>query len=241
LETPNPTPEELPAAAESAQSVLAARNISDCWNKIGVSGNGSCPELAKHIHCRNCPVYAAAGAELLNRQLPANYRQEWTEHFSREKSRIAPGKLSAVIFRIGSEWLALPTRAFQEVAEYRAIHTLPHRHDGLILGLINFRGELLVCVSLSRLLGIERETIREKPCKVYDRLVIAEWQGSLLTFPVNEVYGVHRYNPEELQESPATVALASTTFTRGTFTWDNKRVGCLDEDSLFSTLNRSLA
>jgi len=32
--------------------------------------------------------------------------------------------------------------------------------------------------------------------------VIAEWQGCLLTFPVHEVHGIHRYNPEELLDSP---------------------------------------
>ncbi len=237
METSRTIVELIPAAAPAP----AAGHVADCWNKIGVSGDSSCPELVKHAHCRNCPVYSAAGAELLNRRLPADYRKEWTTHFAREKIRAAPGRLSVVIFRIGTEWFALPTAAFLEVAEYRAIHSLPHRHDGLLLGLINFRGELLVCVSLSRLLGVERLSIREKPCKVYDRLVIAEWQGSLITFPVHEVSGVHRYEPEELQESPATVALSSTTFTRSTIIWNNKRVGCLDAESLFATINRSLA
>ena len=241
METPNPTPEQLPEAVRAELPAPVAKNISDCWNRIGVHGDSSCPELARHVHCRNCPVYSAAGAELLNRELPADYRRNWTEHFSLAKKRAVPGKLSAVIFRIGSEWLALPTSAFQEVAEYRTIHSLPHRHDGLVLGLINFRGELLVCVSLSRLLGIERESIREKPCKVYERLVIAEWQGCLLTFPVHEVHGIHRYNPEELKEAPATVTMANASFTRGLLTWGDKRVGCLDEELLFSTLNRSLS
>ena len=231
METSPPTSEQL----------LAARNLPDCWNRIGVSGDSSCGELSKYVHCRNCPVYSAAGTLLLNRELPATYRQDWAEHFSREKSRIIPGKLSAVIFRIGSEWLALPTRVFHEVAEYRTIHSLPHRQDGLVLGLINFRGELLVCVSLSRLLGVERESVGAKPCKVYDRLVIVEWQGNLLTFPVHEVRGIHRFNPEELQESPATVALASTTYSRGILNWGDKKVGFLDEQSLFSTLSRNLS
>jgi len=176
----------------------------------------------------------------LTRELPANYRQELTRHFSRAAARTAPGRLSAVIFRIGSEWLALTTSAFHEVAEYRTIHTLPHRHNGLVLGLVNFRGELLICVSLSRLLGLERETVRDKPCKVYERLVIATWQGSLLTFPVHEVSGVHRFEPEEIRDSPATVALACTTFTRGILEWEGRRVGYLDAESLFATLNRSL-
>jgi Magnesium chelatase, subunit ChlI len=41
------------------------RERNDCWNQIGVFGDGTCPELAKVIHCRNCPVYAAGGRSLL--------------------------------------------------------------------------------------------------------------------------------------------------------------------------------
>ena len=47
----------------------AAAMIADCWNKIGVRGDGSCPELEKHIHCRNCPTYTAAASMLLDRDL----------------------------------------------------------------------------------------------------------------------------------------------------------------------------
>src|SRR5438445_8021579 len=65
-----------------------------------------------------------------------------------------PARTSAVIFRIHSEWLALPTEAFQEVAERRRIHSLPHRRNGVVLGLVNIRGELLICVDLGRVLGI---------------------------------------------------------------------------------------
>jgi chemotaxis-related protein WspD len=231
-------PSQEPVASQTA---LAERDIVDCWNRIGVSGDRSCPELVKHVHCRNCPVYSAAGATLLNRELPADYRKDWTDHFALQTKRVTPGNLSAVIFRVGAEWLALPTSAFHEVVEYRAIHSLPHRQNGLVLGLVNFRGELLICVSLSRLLGIEREPVRNKPPRMYERLVIAEWHGSLLAFPVHEVYGVHRYNPEELQDSPASVALACTTFTRGILNWEGKKVGRLDEESLFSTLNRGLS
>ena len=46
-----------------------AVEIRACWNEIGVQGNGSCPELRKVIHCRNCPVYSKAGVQLLDRPL----------------------------------------------------------------------------------------------------------------------------------------------------------------------------
>ncbi|HZQ48646.1 MAG TPA: chemotaxis protein CheW, partial [Verrucomicrobiae bacterium] len=219
----------------------AAREVFDCWNKVGVSGDGSCAELDNFVHCRNCPVYSAAARQLLDRPQPPDYRREWVEHFSRLKNRAVPGKLSAVIFRLGAEWLALPTRAFQEVAEQRRIHSLPHRRQGFLLGVINIRGELLLCVSLARLLGIECAVPDDNQSNVCDRLVVTQWQGSLLTFPVNEIHGVHRYHPEELQAAPATVARSRSNFIRGILSWQNRLVGCLDEDLLLSTLNRSLA
>src|SRR2546422_702365 len=111
--------------------------IYDCWNTIGVEGNGTCRELVKFIHCRNCPVYSAAGTQLLDRPMPADYRREQAEHYAQPKKFSQPARLSLVLFRLASEWLALPTSAFQEVAERRALHSLPHRRRGLALGLVN--------------------------------------------------------------------------------------------------------
>ena len=52
---------------------FARAGLNDCWNKIGVRGDGSCPELERHAHCRNCPVYSAAAAQLLDAELPAGH------------------------------------------------------------------------------------------------------------------------------------------------------------------------
>ena len=59
------------------------------------------------------------------------------------------------MFRLGAEWFALPTIAVDEVAELRGIHSLPHRRGGMLLGLVNVQGELIVCVSLARVLGLK--------------------------------------------------------------------------------------
>src|SRR5260370_22465277 len=103
-----------------------ASEIHACWKKIGVYGDGSCAELAQFVHCRNCPVYSHAGAQLLDRALPPGYRRHGTEHFGREKARGKPGKISALLFPPSTEWLALPTQAFQEVTDRRLIHSLHH-------------------------------------------------------------------------------------------------------------------
>jgi chemotaxis-related protein WspD len=214
--------------------------VFDCWTTIGVEGNRTCRELQTFIHCRNCPVYSAAARQLLDRPLSADYRREWTEHFALEKKLAAPLKTSALIFRIGPEWLALPTQIFQEVAERRRIHTLPHRRQGIVLGLVNIRGELLICASLGRLLGLEPETPRGQSRTVYDRLLVVASEGNRLTFPVEEVHGIHRFHRDDLKEPPATVAQSAQTYTQGIFPWREHTVGFLNPGLLFNTLDQGL-
>lgn len=217
--------------------------VHDCWNTIGVHGDGSCPELEKHIHCRNCPVYGAAASALLDRDLPSAHIEESTRHFSVARNVEALDTASIVIFRIGGEWLGLPTGVFSEFVEVRPIHSLPHRRDSVVLGLTNVRGELLVCVSLAQVLGIEQEAKSQKPRQgaLYRRLVVIRDKDSRIAFPADEVHGIHKFSPGQLKEVPATVAKTTATYTRAMLPWKDIAVGCLDDQLLFYTLNRSLA
>ncbi len=233
METPS-----SPAAAARDRSGPA-----DCWNQIGVWGDGSCPELKKCAHCHNCPVYSAAALALLEAEPPAGYRDEWTSHFAREKVVAAPDVHSVVIFRVGIEWLSLPTAVFKEVASVRTIHTLPHRRGGAVLGLANVRGELLVCISLAEVLGLQRAPDGKRGRRVSEqqRLVVISREGHRVGFPADEVHGIHRFPASELLPVPATVARAAASYTRAILTWRERAVGCLDDGLLFYTLNRSLA
>jgi len=75
---------------------------------------------------------------------------------------------------------------------------------------------------------------------IYRRLVVAGRAGSRFVFPVDEVHGIHRFSPNELEGVPSTVAKAQTTYLRGMLLWQNKTVGCLDDQLLFDMLDRSL-
>src|SRR5712675_856785 len=116
---PNAEFKEMQTSDAAAHSV---ENHEACWQSIGVYGNGECRELQKFVHCRNCPVYSRSALRLLDRPLPTDYRAEWAAHFAKEQKISPPIKASAVLFRIDAEWLALPTYAFQEVAERRRTH-----------------------------------------------------------------------------------------------------------------------
>lgn len=225
--------------------------LDDCWNRIGVMGDRTCGELKRVIHCRNCEVYSAAGRSLLERTAPADYLKEWTEVLAETSSLntgIGEGTLvraadtmSVIIFRLGNERLALPVSVLQEVTPPCTIHTVPHRSDDLFLGILNIRGETLLCTSLSHLLGLETIAEPESPSFISTRrLIVAGRHQNKWVFPADEIHGIYRFHLDEFKEAPVVVAKASETYTKGVFTWQDKQVNFLDCELLFYTLNRKI-
>jgi len=225
--------------------------LDDCWNRIGVMGDRTCGELKRVIHCRNCEVYSAAGRSLLERTAPPEYLKEWTEVLAENSSLntgIGEGTLvraadtiSVIIFRLGNERLALPVSILQEVTPPCNLHTVPHRSDDLFLGILNIRGETLLCTSLSHLLGLEAIADPESPSLTSTRrLIVAGRHQNKWVFPVDEIHGIYRFHLDEFKETPVVVSKASETYTKGVFTWQDKKVNFLDCELLFYTLNRKI-
>jgi chemotaxis-related protein WspD len=217
--------------------------VHDCWNRIGVRGDRSCAELERHVHCRNCPVYTAAAIRLLDRELPADHLEEWTQRLAQPRHSQRYGTDSFTIFRLGVEWLALATSLIREVTEKRTVHALPHRQQKLVRGVVNVRGELLVCITLHELLGIDQSITvqKERGRLMQERMLVVQRDADRFVFPVSEIHGAERCHRDELKSVPSTLSLAAAKFTRAVLPWNERSVGCLDEDLLFYTLNRSLA
>lgn len=226
--------------------------LDECWNRIGVMGDRSCGELKTVIHCRNCPVYSAAGRSLFEREAPPEYLKEWTELLaepSTERISIGEGTLvrttdtlSVIIFRLGNEKLALPVRILHEVTPPSVIHTVPHRSNDLFLGLTNIRGETLLCVSLSHLLSLEpviesSDSLNRISIK---RMIVAGRNENKWVFLVDEVLGIYRFHSSEFKDAPVVVSKASEAYTKGVVTWQNKKLNFLDAELLFYTLNRKI-
>jgi chemotaxis-related protein WspD len=206
-----------------------------------VYGDKSCGELTGFVHCRNCPVYSAAGLGLLETQLPERYREERTAQFAVPKPYREQSRSSAVLFKLGNEWLALPTWMFQEVAEHRPIHSLPHRRNSAVLGLTNIRGELLLCVSLGHLLGFQTGTTGDLVRNGYHRLLVLHWQQTRAVFPVEGVVGPQRLHPEALKAPAATLSKSRPAFTRNIFYWEGRAVALLDPQRVLAVLGGNLA
>ncbi len=226
-------------ARSETQLVAERPAFNDCWNRIGVHGDRSCPELVAHAHCRNCPVYSASALRLLDREVPPQYVKELTAHFAEPKHVVEQNTHSALIFRIGVDWLALSAQALDEVAELHPVRPLPHRRNGIVLGLVNVRGELIICVSLGRLLNLDDTSAGESSAQ--GRLIVMNHAGRRMAFPADEVLRMIRYRPQELGTVPATIAHVAANHTKGVLTWNDRLIACLDEHVLVRSLDRSVA
>lgn len=230
-------------SAEAHQ--MTTEGIVECWREIGVSGDRSCPELEEHLHCRNCPTHAQIARKLLDRPLPPGYRDEWTQHFAERDEKAPEGEEidSVLIFRIGEEWLGLPAAICREIAEPRPVHSLPHRRSEAVRGIVNVRGELLICVSLPALLGIDaafssRSTER---IAVFPRLVVTGEETRHVAFEVDEVHGLHGYRAHERSPVPATVGRSAASVVETVIPWNGRAVGCLNAGRLLDLIDRSIA
>ena len=215
--------------------------IDDCWNRIGVSGDQSCEKLVTHIHCRNCEVYAAAAQRNLQRQVGDDYKKEWAGHFRQIEADADKNDASMLVFRIGSEWLSLPTRIFLSVAPQAKPHVLPHRRGNGLLGLVNVGGTLYPCLSLADLLGIEEgEAPAEKGRHTFARLLVLQWEERSFALPVADLHGIVRYASTALKEPAATINKGLTRYLSGVLTHEDKHIGCLDAALIGYQLARSL-
>ncbi len=183
--------------------------------------------------------HRASLSRLLDREVSEEYLREWSAHVAAKQNVVQVGKRSAVIFRVGAEWLALPTGVFQEVRERCTIRTLPHHRGGILSGMVNVRGELVLCVSLEALLGLEKAV--EKKGSSPERLLICKPPGGRIAFPVNEVQGVYHYHSEDLRPAPATLTKAAGVYITDVLPWRDRTVGNLDDELLFYALDKGIA
>lgn len=207
-------------------------HIDDCWNRIGVHGDKSCPLLAEHVHCRNCAVYAAAATRLLDR-----YALAQDVHVREEQQEQGHSGPSLLVFRLGEEWLALVTRCLAEVAPMQPVHSLPHQRSRVLQGVANVRGALVPCLSLTDLLGIELTPVVPASARVMPRMLILAASGGAVVLPVDEVDGIHAIDPLHARSDAGN----DNRFTRQVLQWRGRSVRVLDEQQLLSAVDRSLS
>lgn len=227
-------------------SISMDDKVENCWSRIGVWGidGEKCSRLNDVLHCRNCEVYSSAGRGLLEREIPEDYQQYWTALLAKNIVKNSSESLSIVVFRLGDEWLGLPTKIIKEISEIRPVHSIPNSKSAVVKGLVNVRGELKLWVSMGTLLAIEKGELNhsvEHRKNFLERLVIISKDSEQFVFPVSEIIGTHRVWLENIRDVPATAANSMYSHLAGLFELDDRHVGLLDEELLLNSLRRNLA
>lgn len=218
---------------DTAMQLLAEddAHIDDCWNRIGVHGDKQCPLLARHVHCRNCDVYAAAATRLLDRYaLMQDHQAAAAQPVEENTGR------SMLLFRLGEEWLALATASLAEIAPLQAVHSLPHQRSRVLQGVANVRGALVPCLSLADLLGVQAGTDEQRSGRAMPRMLILAADGGPVVMAVEEIDGIHRLDPLLLGSGQD-----ATRFTAAVLQWRGRSVRVLDDQHLLSAVQRSLS
>ncbi|MFJ4157365.1 chemotaxis protein CheW [Pseudomonas sp. NPDC089752] len=218
---------------EHAIELLAQQDmhIDDCWNRIGVHGDKQCPLLERHIHCRNCDVYAGAATRLLDR-----YALVQDEHVHQAAEPEANVGRSLLLFRLGDEWLALATACLAEIAPVQSVHSLPHQRSRVMQGVANVRGALVPCLSLSELLGMSAASGQPYGGRAMPRLLILAAAGGAVVLAVDDIDGIHRLDPALLGATQD-----AAPFTTAVLQWRGRSVRVLDDQQLLSAVQRSLS
>lgn len=215
--------------------------VDDCWNRIGVFGDKSCPQLERHIHCRNCEVYGAAAIALLDRYGSALERGD-DDYAQDETEEVQGAQRSLLIFRLGEQWLAIATRCLAEVMPVSPIHVLPHRNSRGLLGVTNVRGTLVACLSLAELLDLDtQQDARRGERRVIPRMLILESDSGPLVTPVDEVSGIQRIPVAHIRNAKHDDKRTISRFTAGVLQWQEQSITLLDDEQLLQTMIGSLA
>ncbi len=214
---------------------------SECWKRIGIHGDRSCGELARHIHCRSCPVYHLAGRRLLDRPMPEDYRAEWSRRLAEIPPAPDPDSLNLMVFRVAGHWLALPSGCLDETLAPVPVRKVPHRSNRDFLGLVNTRGELQLCFTLEHLLDPHGgETATTGASRAFPRLLAIKVRGQRWVFPADEVRGIARQPRSRLESLPANLGKAPAYPVVALFDLDGLRVGLLDPERLADRFGEAL-
>lgn len=171
---------------------------------------------------------------IFDRPLPPGYRKELQSLIAVEVPAPARRASTILLFRLGPLCLALPTRVASAVAPVLHIALIPHRSGTVLLGLAAFRGDIVPCCSLARILDVPQ--IQSGTART---LILEEAPGRLWAVPIDAALGV-RIETGELAPADESAPLAAH-WIRGTFAVEGSTYYLLDSDTLFRQITLATA
>lgn len=193
---------------------------------------------------KDVPPNNTQDSNLLSRPHPKGYTEEWVESLKHSTLEESIPKQSLLVFRIKSEWLALPSHCIKEVTKTTFIHRLPHTNSTVLLGITNVQGELLVTTSMQNLLGIPdptQPTPKNYTFNRYSRFIVFGNKKDSFVFPADELFGLTHVKFDAIEPVPISIVKSLKNYFSGIFILpeSNISVGLLDDKLIIDSLNEN--
>lgn len=178
--------------------------------------------------------------QLLSREPEEEYLEEWRRILKTEKRKDEDVyQNSVIVFRLRDDWYALSTAYILQIQNIQPIHRIPHRTNEILLGIVNFNGQLALAISLHNLLKKKQTTSSAENSS--QRLMVIKKEQEMWIFPVDEVFGFHYFNFDKIENLPVTITESSVNFLQGIIEFRQTKVGYLDAEFLFFCLKKEIS
>ena len=127
----------------------------------------------------------------------------------REEVRVPTEVLELLIFSLGGERYAIETTHVLEAVPLRALTPVPCTPP-FVLGVVNYRGQILPVLDLRRLFDLEGIEVTQE-----SRVVAVEAGGMRFGIFADSVAGTTRVPTQEIAPPPAAVTVDRQVFLRG--------------------------
>jgi chemotaxis-related protein WspD len=178
-------------------------------------------------------------ASLFDRPMPPGYRDELRALEAESAAGAALRTGSILLFQLGGLRLALPTHVASAVAPVLHIARIPHRSGTVLLGVAAFRGEILPCCSLSRILDLPSAT--EQTATAGRTLILEESAGRRWAVPIDGVLGVRSGAVEYARPTDSTAAGIAAQWIAGSVADEGGAFHLLDQEVLFRQITLATA
>lgn len=177
---------------------------------------------------------------LLERSIDPAYLEECTELLGRERGIPSIKNMqSLVVFRVGGELLALPSKFFYGVTNVHTIRKIPHRSRDILKGLVNMHGQLSLCIDLAKFMEIDISS--SQPSHQQQKMVFVGQGPQKWVFLVDEILGLFSCDMESLSRVPVNIEKSAVNYLKGIGSFQGKDVSVIDEELLLYSLERRIA
>lgn len=184
-------------------------------------------------------VYIIDINKLISKEMQENYFEEWISQFSEEKEKIEDDSLAVLIFRVENIWLAMKTDAFQEILDWKQTHSVPFRTNEVFKGIINVNGELLLSISITGLLSIEKY-IDSDIDLAKRKIIVIKKNQQRYAFEANEFIGVVKVPQSQIQKERTTISESQNPFFIDTFSYQGIKISLIEQEQLFAAIEKAL-